>query len=153
AACSGDNVTAPGVCPQFCAAVNVQAVDTTLNASIQRDSTYIGYVRPNIAGQMTVATGGPVESRAVLKFSAFSDTIVLNVGDTIHRPVLQVDSFKLMLVLNRQTPGVADKRYALYRLPKSVDSTTSYADLAPYFADSTFIREYPVQDTAASDTI
>src|SRR5262245_20758097 len=154
AGCSGDNVTAPGVCPQFCASVNVQAVDTVLNASIERDSTYSGYVRPNSAGQLMVASaGGPVESRAVLKFAAFSDTILLNVGDTTRLPVLQIDSFRIMLVLNRQTAGVSDKRYALYRLPKSVDSTTSYADLAPYFADSTFIREYPVQDTLASDSV
>ena len=129
-------------------------MDTVLRASVERDSTYTGYVPANAATQLMVTSpGAMVESRAVFRFVRFTDTIPLNLADTTTRPVLQTDSFRLMLVLNRQTPNVPDKRYALYRLPNTVDSTTSYADLAPYFADSTFIREVPVQDTSASDSI
>jgi hypothetical protein len=154
AACSGDKISAPGVCPQFCATVNVEAVDSVLGASIQKDSTYIGYVRANLANQIMVSSANAqVESRAVFHFTRFNDTIPLNVGDTVMRPFVQTDSFRLMLVLNRQAPGVTGMRYAIYRLPRFVDSTTSFADLAPYFNDSTFIREFPVQDTSASDSV
>ena len=138
AACSGENIAAPGVCPQFCAAVSAPGGGHgPARCSVERDSTYTGYV-PDATQLMVTSPGAMVESRAVFRFVRFTDTIPLNLADTTTRPVLQTDSFRPTR-LNRQTPNVPDKRYALYRPPNTVDSTTSYADLVPYFADSTLV--------------
>ncbi len=154
AACGGDKVTAPGVCPAFCTGVTALASDTLLRTSVRGDSTYSGYVPPHRATQLVVASpGGLVESRAVMRFFRFADTIPLNAGDTTTRAVTQTDSFQVAIVVGRRTANVADLRLALYRLPSTVDSTTTYADLAPFFDDSTFITEFPVPANGSYDSL
>src|SRR5207244_5396714 len=44
AAACVERLTAPGHCPDFCSSGQVTVVDTLLNASINRDSSYRGYV-------------------------------------------------------------------------------------------------------------
>jgi hypothetical protein len=153
-ACSEDKVTAPGACPEFCGVVSVQAVDTLLGSSINRDSSYTGYVPAYTASQIMVAgPGGARESRAVLRFLQFADTVPLNPGDTARRAVLQTDSFTVLLVVNRTTAGLTGLRFRLYRLPQTVDSATTYNDVAPWFQDSTFIRDTLVPVPEQSDSI
>ena len=154
-ACSEDKVTAPGACPEFCGVVSVQAVDTLLGTSINRDSSYAGYVPAHLASQIMVAGPGSArESRAVLRFLQFSDTVLLNAGDTARRAVVATDSFTVLLVVNRTTAGLTTGlQFGLYRLPSTVDSTTTFDDLAPFFHDSTFIREAHVPVAEESDSV
>ena len=154
AACSGEQVTAPGVCPAFCTGVTVQASDTLLRGSVRGDSTYSGYVPSHHALELVVASpGGAIESRAVMRFFRFTDTIPLNVGDTTTRPVTRTDSFQVGIVVGRRTAGVTDLRLALYRLPTTLDSTATDADLAPFFDDSTFVAEFPVPANGVYDSL
>lgn len=153
AACSEDQVTAPGACPEFCVTVNVGASDTLLTAAINRDSSYVGYVPAHGATELTVAGPGSLfESRGVLRFFRFTDTIPLNAGDTATRPVVATDSFQLLLVRDRNTANIGDLKVGIYRLPPTIDSTVTYATLANYFEDSTFLAEVAVPAETESDS-
>lgn len=147
----GEDVTAPGSCPAFCPPAAIDMIDTTLAGSVLvgSDSVYVGFVRPQDAGalQLTTAGGSVPFSRAVVRLRPFSDTIVLNAGDTIHRVVAQTDSFKFTINMVRRqvnTPGLSLR---LYRLPATIDTATTLADIQGRFDDSTALGTIAIDDT------
>ncbi len=151
AACSAERVTAPGVCPQFCAGVSITSRDTVLTTAVYGDSTYTGYVQPFTANELIITSGG-TNSRAVLRFFRLLDTIQINLNDTSRRPVVATDSFRVMVVTGRRS-RLTGLTLSLYRLPYTVDTTSTYTDVAPYFADSMFIRDFPVADSVTFDSL
>jgi len=133
-----DQTTAPGVCPTFCPSGQIDVVDTVLAASIARDSTFRGYVLPHQAGAMTASdVPGVVDSRAILRTSALVSGLALNTGDTTTSPLVGADSMKLTLTITRHDTTAHNLTVRLYRLPITIDSTTTFADLRGAFADPT----------------
>ncbi|MBI4502867.1 MAG: hypothetical protein HY700_17105 [Gemmatimonadetes bacterium] len=153
AGCTGETVTAPGACPAYCVGITVEATDTVLSTAIAADSMFMGYVPSHTATRLMVSGAGAGESRAILRFYPFSDTILLNLGDTARRAVLQTDSFRVEIELGRRTAGVSGLRLALYRLPPTVDSLTTFETLDPFFDDSTFITDVAVPPADSSDSV
>src|SRR5436190_2267201 len=132
-----DQATAPGVCPTFCPSGQIDVVDTVLAASIARDSTFRGYVLPHQAGAMTASdVPGVVDSRAILRTSALVSGLALNTGDTTTSPLVGADSMKLTLTITRRDTTAHNLTVRLYRLPITIDSTTTFADLLGAFADT-----------------
>ena len=132
-----DQTTAPGVCPTFCPSGQIDVVDTVLAASIARDSTFRGYVLPHQAGAMTASdVPGVVDSRAILRTSALVSGLALNTGDTTTSPLVGADSMKLTLTITRRDTATHNLTLKLYRLPVTIDSTTTFADVESAFADT-----------------
>jgi hypothetical protein len=147
AACSGDVVTAPNSCPPYCAGVTIRSIDTLLVGAVSRDSTYRGYEDAPNARQLQLAgPGGFSESRAIMKFPRFSDRIQRIPGDTTTGEVIQTDSFRLELFVPERSPD--DVQIAIYRIPLTIDSTSTFAQLSPWFEDSTRLAQL----TVAPDT-
>ncbi|HEY6157525.1 MAG TPA: hypothetical protein VIV88_08710 [Gemmatimonadales bacterium] len=135
AAACVERVSAPGNCPSFCPSGQIQIVDTVLTSVISRDSSFRGYVTALHAPQLLVADlPGFVDGRAILRFNGFGQRYLVAAADT--GTILGADSARLQLTLARRDTGAHNLSIAFYRLPITIDSTTTFADLAGPFTDS-----------------
>jgi hypothetical protein len=133
AACTED-LTTPGVCPEFCPPGEITVVDTLLADLVGRDSAFRGYVQAHQAAVMLAADlPGEIDSRATFRTTALASRIRLTT-DTVTSPVVGVDSMRIILTVPRRDTSARGLALALYRLPLALDSTTTFADLAPAFA-------------------
>ncbi len=133
AACT-EELTTPGVCPEFCPPGEITVVDTLLGDLVGRDSAFRGYVQPYEASVMLAAdVPGVIDSRATFRTNALTSRIRLT-SDTTTSPVVGVDSMRIILTVPRRDTSARGLALALYRLPLALDSTTTFADLAPAFA-------------------
>jgi hypothetical protein len=133
AACTED-LTTPGVCPEFCPPGEITVVDTLLADLVGRDSAFRGYVQAHQAAVMLAADlPGEIDSRATFRTTALASRIRLTT-DTVTSPVVGVDSMRITLTVPRRDTSARGLALALYRLPLALDSTTTFADLAPAFA-------------------
>jgi hypothetical protein len=146
AAACGEDVTAPGVCPDYCPAVRIGIIDSLFSTSIERDSTYKGYVNAHEASQMQVSSGGSSESRSAIRFAAYDS--LLQVGDisTELGRVVGTDSFLLRVTLTRRS-GLGGMQLSIFRLPVGIDTAVTYEGLDPFFDDSTEIGTLAIPDS------
>lgn len=158
AAC-GEEVIAPGVCPEFCpSAVNDTLTrDTILTDVVERDSAFRGYLRAHDGEALAVADlPGIVDSRAIFRTQEMFTRVTPKAGDTATVPIT-VDSARLRLIIVRRDTSAANLRLKVYRLPLAIDSTTTFAELdVPWFQDSLvdsvnvsdLLARPPIGDTA-----
>jgi len=66
---------------------------------------------------------------------------------------LAVDSFRVNLSVDARSAGTGDFELAAYRLPISLDSTTTYADLQSTFSDSAEIALTTFSGVGTEDTV
>lgn len=147
------SISAPGACPAFCPPNTIAIQDTILFDTVERDSAYQGYVQPYEAVRMPMASGGQLESRGIARFLPFASEIFVGGETGEFRPVVQTDSFRLTLQLRDRSENVTGIALRMHRLPATIDSGVTFADLDPYFADSTLIGTLAVPDGVFVDTI
>lgn len=136
AACTQD-VTAPGRCPEFCPSGSLTIIDTVLATSISKDSAFRGFVRPQEAGAMAVADlPGVVDSRAIFRTVGFPTRMAIATNDTTTGAVLSADSAKLTVTIAHRDTAAHNLTLWFYRLPLTIDSTTTFEDLKVFFAES-----------------
>jgi len=135
AAACVEQVSAPGHCPSFCPSGQIEIVDTVLRDVISRDSTFRGYVTALHAPFLLAADlPGFVDGRPIVRFNGFGQRFVVSTADT--GAILGADSARLELTVARRDTGVHNLTLAFYRLPITIDSATTFADLAGPFTDS-----------------
>jgi hypothetical protein len=129
-----EQATAPGVCPDFCPGGQIGVVDTIFTDMIERDTAFSGYVEATGGEVMAVAdVPGAVDSRAIFRMNAMPTTVVIH--DTTTSPII-VDSARLRIEILHRDTSATNLWIKLYRLPLSIDSTTTFAQLVPPFTDS-----------------
>lgn len=149
-----ESVVAPGLCPEFCPEAEFEVVDSIVNGSVVRDSSFRGYVAAHRASTVQIVGPGlSFDSRAVIKFIPFPDRVRPIPGDSTTAAVLAIDSFTVNLPLVRGNVGSGGVQMALHRLPVSVDTSVSYANLTPNFADSTLIASTAVEEGQETDSL
>ncbi len=142
-----ENVLAPGVCPEFCPPSIISVIDTLLLDIVERDSSFGGYIEAYETLSMQVAgPGSPVEGRGVIVFARFSENIT--VGGGISGEASPPDSFQVDLLWQRRNMSVPGMEVVLHRIPITVDRSTTFADLDPFFDDSTIVGVISVADSA-----
>lgn len=157
-ACTED-LLAPenGACPDYCPPEHVTVVDSVLFDNIVSDSLYQGYVRSWEAGSVQAyrdsSAAGDLGSRVFYRFPAFSDSLLLSSGDTVLGPVIGTDSFVVALPIISRNADQTGLELVVHRLPPTIDSTATFADLDPYFADSTIVAVLPVADSVTGATV
>ena len=135
AAACVERVSAPGDCPAFCPSGQIEIVDTVLTSIISRDSTFRGYVTALSAPLLLAADlPGFVDGRAIFRINGFGQRFILSTADT--GAILGADSARLQLTVARRDTGAHNLSLTFYRLPITVDSTTTFAGLAGPFTDS-----------------
>ncbi|HYT04410.1 MAG TPA: hypothetical protein VEM13_05960 [Gemmatimonadales bacterium] len=139
AAACVEQLTAPGTCPDYCPTGQITVKDTVLGDVIGRDSAYRGYVIASDAAVMLVAhvplptAGDTLDSRAIFRFNRLGPRVLIT-GDTA--AIQSVDSARMQLYIIKRDTAAHDLTLALYRLPITIDSTTTFGDLTTPFADS-----------------
>jgi hypothetical protein len=148
----GEESVAPGNCPAFCPGGQIEMHDTLLADVIVRDSAFRGYLRADEAEALAVAEiAGVVDSRAIMRIGAMFTRVVQTPGDTETVPIT-VDSARLRLQIVRRDTNTTNLRLALYRLPITIDTATTFADLVGPFTDS-LIDSIDVSDLLARPPI
>lgn len=143
-----EELTVPGVCPEYCPPGQITAVDTVLDGLVSRDSAFRGYVQAYEAGVMRAALlPGELDSRAIFRTTALPARFRLGV-DTTSGAVVGVDSLWIRFTIRARDTLARNVVLALHRIPRTVDSTTTYADLAADFAQPPF-RVVPLDSLIA----
>ena len=141
-----EDVVAPGSCPEFCPTRLVREIDTLFPVSIVGDSSYTGYVPAYSAAWMEAVTEGSApNSRSLIRFISFANAIE-------GRAILSLDSFQLDLRVRRISDPTVGLELLIYRLPVTVDTTTTFADTEPWFQDSTLIATIAAPDSLGDDS-
>lgn len=148
-ACTED-LTTPGYCPQTCPGGVVQVKDTVLDAVFDQDSSFIGYV---LAGQGTgllVSTSGFTDQYlATVRFGARPDSV--RVGDSTY--AYTIDSVVIRIGVLSRDPDATGIALQMYRVPATVDSGVTYAELASFLTPAALIDTLIVPDTLSSGNL
>lgn len=139
-----DEIAAPGDCPALCPGGQPPVQETLVPAIVNQDSSFSGYVAPGLGISLRVSNGLPVsEDRALVLFLPRSDSVT--VKDTAR--TYTIDSVAIAFTLQARDTLVGSLRFLVYRMPVTVDTTTTFADVAGNFIDANIIDTIVVPDT------
>jgi hypothetical protein len=142
-ACS-DRLLTPVNCPELCPGGQIVVYDTVLTPIVGADSSFAGFVTANQATGFLVSNNLPAaDARGFVRFLRRSDTVF--VQDTAR--TYTIDSVLINLTIDARDslqPGVA---LLLYKLPPTVDSAATFAELNAAFTPEAFLDTVEVPDT------
>jgi hypothetical protein len=139
-----ERLTAPADCPALCPGGSSEVFDEVISPIPGADSSFRGYLQPASAAALLVSNGlDGFETRAIMRFSRRSDTVT--VRDTARS--YTIDSVALGFNIIARDTTLAGLKILLYRLPPSIDTTTTYAAVDPAFVPGNLIRTIDVPDT------
>jgi hypothetical protein len=101
---------------------------------------------------MQIALDSTVVSNGVFRFREFEEEITIE-DLNVSGPVVAVDSFRLQFFLSRRSPATELTEIGVHRLPVSVDSTTTSAELGPFFEDSAMVATLELPDSVTGGTV
>ena len=139
-----EELTSPADCPALCPGGQPQIFDEVLSPILGADSSFRGYVQAFSAPALLVSNGlRGYEERAIVRFPRRADSV--NVRDTLRTYV--IDSVALSLTLLARDTNATGLLVQLYRLPRALDSTTTYAQVDPFFVPENLITTIAVPDS------
>ena len=149
-----EQLTAPGSCPATCPGGTPVLRDTVLDALIDGDSLFSGYViRGASSAGMLVANG--LDGRTdygIIRFLPRPDTVLTR--DTSDPGVTYtIDSVAIVISLLARDTTAGGIRLALHRVPATVDTSTSFATIDPLIVDGTLIDSVTIADSVQADSI
>ncbi len=145
-----EDLTAPADCPAMCPAGAPQIFDEVITAISNLDSSFSGYVQAQSAAALLVSNGlRRYEERAIIRFPPRSDSIA--VRDTLRSYV--IDSIALGFTIVARDTNVDGLQLRLYRMPPTIDSTTTYADVDLAFVPENEVWSVPVPDMLNSGAV
>ena len=98
-----EQVTAPGVCPDYCPGGEIAVVDTIFTDIIGRDSSFTGYLEAH-QGEVLHAADLPgiADSRAIFQMNAIPTRVRNDTGSDTTTVAITVDSARLRLNIVRR---------------------------------------------------
>jgi hypothetical protein len=139
-----EKLTSPGDCPALCPGGQPQVFDEVFNPIAGTDSSFRGYVQPYSSHALLVSNGlNGGDERGVIRFSRRPDSV--GVRDTLR--AYAVDSVALGLTVVARDTSLNGVQVELYRLPASIDSTTTFAAVDPAFVPGNLVTTINVPDT------
>ena len=149
AAACVERLTAPGHCPDFCPSGQITVVDTLLTTSINRDSAYRGYAvsyqSPVMLAAVLPSATDTLDGRPIFRFNGYGPRLPISSVDT--GQILGADSARLQLYIVRRDTATHNLRLQFYRLPTTIDTTTTFGAVAAAFNNA------PVRPTVNVDTL
>jgi hypothetical protein len=145
-----EKLTSPADCPALCPGGEPQVSDEVLTPIIGADSSFRGYVQSFNASAVLVSNGlRGYEERAILRFPRRADSV--NLRDTLRTYVIDSVAFGLTL-LARDTNSTG-LQVELYRLPSTLDTTTTYVQVDPSFVPENLVTTIAVPDSVNSGVL
>jgi hypothetical protein len=124
--------------------------DEVINAIPAADSSFRGYVQPSASAALLVSNGlQGFEHRAIMRFPRRADSVA--VRDTLRS--YAIDSVVFGFTIVARDTLVNGLQVQLYRLPITVDTTTTYADVDPAFVPENLVATISVPDTVRTGPI
>lgn len=149
AGCTED-FTTPGSCPQTCPGGTIVIRDTVIDAVLDGDSTYSGYLAAGEGTGLLVSTGDPTDHYlAAMRFGVLPDSV--RIGDSLY--AYTIDSVAISLGVLARDPAATGMALQLYRAPATLDSGVTYTDVAGYLTPATFLDSVPVPDSTQSGNL
>ena len=143
AACS-EKLLTPVNCPELCPGGQITIYDTVLTPIPGSDTSFAGYVAANQATAFLVSNNLPAaDARGFVRFVRRSDTVF--VQDTARS--YTIDSVAISLTIESRDslqPGIA---LLLYKLPPTIDSSATFAELTAALTPESLIDTVEVPDT------
>lgn len=141
-----EKLAAPGGCPTLCPGGEPEVRDTTINALVGQDSSFVGYSSLVDASSLPLSNGGPLgESRAVARFFPRGDSVT--VGDTTF--ALVVDSVVIRVGLQGRE-AMGGLSLELYRLDGDVDSTIAWSGLTAQMVPARLLKSVAIPDSVTA---
>lgn len=145
-----DDLTAPAACPALCPGGQPPVQESVIPAVADADSSFIGYVPAGLGISLRVSNALPAsDDRAIVLFLPRPDSVV--VDDTARTYV--IDSVAIGLTLQARDTLVTSLRFLIYRLPITIDTTTTFADIAPELVLANVIDSIQVPDSVKSGPV
>ncbi len=129
----------PGRCPALCPSNNVLLADTLLARPDTADTSVRGYVSALETSFLLASTLDSLRSLVLMRVSGVKVDSFRLPGDTNPVPVSSIDSVQLTVQVLHKDTAVKQVRLLVYRLPARYDSTMSYVQALPLFADSMLV--------------
>lgn len=142
AACQ-ERLASPADCPNLCPG-SFDVRDTTLYPLVDSSATFTGYLRAGQGSSLRVSYQFPVsEDRAFFRFGARPDSFLVGgKGQTY-----TVDSVALEFSLLFRDSTVHGLKLYLYRLPATVDTSSTFAQIDGAFVPSAILDSFAVDDS------
>jgi len=142
-----EKLSMPADCPALCPGGSAEFRDTVLTATLGLDSSYSGYVGGSSLLSVLISTGGDYgNSRGVVRFTPRGDSIFIR--DTSRTFV--VDSVAIQFTLQKSDSTSTGGVVEIYRLPLSLDSLATVADVDAAMTPDRLIQEFPISATFRS---
>ena len=139
-----EKLTAPADCPALCPGGQPVVYEEVFTPILGADSSFRGYVQPYQAAGLLASNGLlGFEERALIRFGRRQDSV--SVRDTLRAYTIDSVAFNLSLLARDTT--LTGLQVELYRIPKAIDSTVTFAGTAPAFAPESLIATIIVADT------
>jgi len=165
AAACVERLTAPGHCPDFCPSGQITVVDTLLTTNINRDSSYRGYVvsyqSPLMLAALLPGATDTLDGRPIFRFNGYGQRFRISTVDTSTGQILGADSARLQVYIVRRDTATHNLQLRFYRLPTTIDTTTTFGAVAAPFTDSlvrtvnvdTLLAQPGRKDTVTGDSV
>jgi hypothetical protein len=145
-----EKLTSPGDCPALCPGGEPQVFDEIFTPITGADSSFRGYIQPFAAPALLASNGlQGNEERAVIRFVRRVDSVA--VRDTMRAYTIDSVAFGLFIVARDTT--LTGVQLQLYRLPTTIDSTTTFADVDPSFVPGNLVATVPIPDSVKTGAI
>ena len=142
AACQ-EQLTAPADCPALCPGGYIIR-DTVIDPIPDVDSSFEGYVVPGQGTTIRVSNGLPAsEDRGVIRFNTRPDSLFLR--DTLRS--YTIDSATIEFTITRRDTTVGGLKMYLYRLPATIDTSATFAQVAADLTPANLLDSVLVDDT------
>jgi hypothetical protein len=135
-----ENLTTTGTCPTSCPGGQAVFRDTTLTPIMNGDSSFTGFLEAVSLISVLTSSGGVYgENRGVVRFLPRGDSV--QVSDTAR--AFTVDSIALEIGIQAIDTTVAGFVLEVYRLPRTLDSTATFATIDGLMTPANKITEVP----------
>ncbi len=152
--CGSENIITPGRCPALCPSGNVVLADTLLVAPDTADTSARGFVTVDSAAFLLVSSLDSLKSVALIRFEPIHpDTFRIGTDTTPHLFAQPPDSVQVIVHIGQRDTSVKNVHLVLYRLPAKFDTTMTYAQAQPYFADSLVLDTAAVPDSLVNGDV
>jgi hypothetical protein len=145
-----EKLTSPGDCPALCPGGEPQVFDEVFSPIIGADSSFRGYIQPFAAPSLLISNGlQGSEERGIVRFVRRADSV--GVRDTLRAYTIDSVAFGFSIVARDTT--LTGLQVQLYRLPATIDSTTTFASVDPFFVPGNLVTTIAVADTLKRGSI
>ncbi len=149
AGCSEQSTTT-GPCPSLCPFEDVQLADTLLTTPVAFDTSVRGYV---LVREASFLLSSDLDSLRSVTLVQFKTTILpWTVGTDSIQPGVTDTVLLVVHVLQRDT-AAKNIRLVVHRIPALFDTSSTYATIQPYLADSTLVDTLAIPDSVSSGAV